>query len=639
VPETAPPPSPAPLPLKLRAAVTTATLSLVATIAACSSDPPEPPVDELAAALTSGDFSAVPLTGATATDAATDVTEISEGMADSTRTVTVGAVEPDPADENVRNVTFDVMWDLDYVDEAEWSYQTSGTFELTEEDEWLVAWSPTLLHPDVAAGDVLTLRREQAERAQILGAGDSVIVTDRPVFHIGIDKVQVQEADPAESATELAELVGVNAERFAERVESAGDKAFVEAITLREDDASDVLPGIEEIAGARALPDEIPLAPTRTFARPILGTVGDATGELVEESGGRVQPGDVTGLSGLQQVYDETLSGTPGLSVDIVPPEGDPRTVFEQDPVAGEPVTTTLDIDLQVTAENLLADITSPSAIVAVRPSTGEVVTAASGPGGEGYSTATLGQYAPGSTFKVISALALLRNGTSPDVTVACPATTTVDGREFGNYSDFPDSALGDISLRTAFAESCNTAFIGLRDSAPQAAIADAAAALGLTAEPVLGAPAFLGSVPSEAAGTAHAAALIGQGEVLASPLGMATVAASVAAGETVVPRIVADSDAGTPSGSLTPDEAQALVELMRAAVTDGTADFLADVPAEPVGAKTGTAEFGGGDPPDTHGWMIATQGDLAVAVFVEDAESGSGTAGPLLEEFLRAAS
>lgn len=594
-------------------------------------------MDELAAAIATGDFSAVPLTGATAADAGTDVTAISEGMADSTRTVAVNAVEPDPADENLRNVTFDVTWDLDYVDEAEWSYQTAATFELTEDEEWQVAWSPTLLHPDVAAGDVLTLRRKQADRAEILGAGGEVIVKERPVFHIGIDKVRVGDADPVESANELAELVGVNAERFAERVDSAGDKAFVQAITLREEDASDLLSGIEEVPGARALPDEVPLAPTRTFARPILGTVGDATAELVEESGGRVQPGDVTGLSGLQQAYDDTLSGTPGLAVDIVPTEGDPRTVFEQESVTGEPVTTTLEIDLQVAAEDLLADVASPSAIVAVRPSSGEVVAAASGPGGEGYSTATLGQYAPGSTFKVVSALALLRNGMSPDETVPCPATITVDGREFGNYSDFPTSALGDISLRTAFAESCNTAFIGLRDGAPQAAIADAAAALGLATEPALGAPAFLGSVPGDAGGTGHAAALIGQGEVLASPLGMATAAASVAAGETVVPRFVEDVDAGAPSGTLTADEAEALSELMRAAVTDGTADFLADVPGEPVGAKTGTAEFGDGDPPDTHGWMIATHGDLAVAVFVEDAESGSGTAGPLLEDFLRA--
>ena len=76
----------------------------------------------------------------------------------------------------------------------------------------------------------------------------------------------------------------------------------------------------------------------------------------------------------------------------------------------------------------------------------------------------------------------------------------------------------------------------------------------------------------------------------------------------------------------------------MRAVVTEGSADFLADLPGA-VGAKTGTAEYG--EPADdgslpTHTWMIAIRGDLAVSVFVETGESGSTTAGPLLEQFLR---
>ena len=117
----------------------------------------------------------------------------------------------------------------------------------------------------------------------------------------------------------------------------------------------------------------------------------------------------------------------------------------------------------------------------------------------------------------------------------------------------------------------------------------------------------------------------------------MATAAASVAKGETVSPKLV-EAPADAYSSTLGPEEAETLADLMRAAVQDGTADFLADVPGEPIGAKTGTAEYGSGDPPDTHGWMIAIQGDLAVAVFVEDADSGSNTAGPLLEDFLRGA-
>jgi cell division protein FtsI/penicillin-binding protein 2 len=76
----------------------------------------------------------------------------------------------------------------------------------------------------------------------------------------------------------------------------------------------------------------------------------------------------------------------------------------------------------------------------------------------------------------------------------------------------------------------------------------------------------------------------------------------------------------------------------MAAVVQEGSGRGLSDIPGKQVLAKTGTAEFGDADPPKTHAWMIASQGDLAVAVFVDVGESGSRTAGPVLEQFLRAA-
>jgi cell division protein FtsI/penicillin-binding protein 2 len=189
-------------------------------------------------------------------------------------------------------------------------------------------------------------------------------------------------------------------------------------------------------------------------------------------------------------------------------------------------------------------------------------------------------------------------------------------------------------------ANSCNTALISQRDELTGEDLAGAAAALGLGVDHDLGFPAFFGQVPEPASATEQAASLIGQGKVLASPMAMAAVAASVAEGRTVVPRLLPDLNdpEADPADPLTPEEADSLRDMMRAVVTEGTARFLEDLPGDPVSAKTGTAEFGTGTPPDTHAWMIATQGDLAVAVFVEEGQSGSQTAGPILEEFLRAA-
>jgi cell division protein FtsI/penicillin-binding protein 2 len=80
---------------------------------------------------------------------------------------------------------------------------------------------------------------------------------------------------------------------------------------------------------------------------------------------------------------------------------------------------------------------------------------------------------------------------------------------------------------------------------------------------------------------------------------------------------------------------------LLRAVVTEGSGVVLQSVQPPPVSAKTGTAEYGtaksGGELP-THAWMIAAQGDLAVAVFVDTGESGSRTAGPILKAFLQSA-
>ncbi|HSU69891.1 MAG TPA: penicillin-binding transpeptidase domain-containing protein, partial [Micrococcaceae bacterium] len=78
--------------------------------------------------------------------------------------------------------------------------------------------------------------------------------------------------------------------------------------------------------------------------------------------------------------------------------------------------------------------------------------------------------------------------------------------------------------------------------------------------------------------------------------------------------------------------------DMMRGVVTSGHAGFLADVPGPAVIAKTGTAEYGTELPLKTHAWIIAAQGDLAVAVFVEDGDYGAVSGGPLLKAFLTGA-
>jgi cell division protein FtsI/penicillin-binding protein 2 len=215
-----------------------------------------------------------------------------------------------------------------------------------------------------------------------------------------------------------------------------------------------------------------------------------------------------------------------------------------------------------------------------------------------------------------------------------------VDGKTFTNYDDYPSGALGDIPLRAALANSCNTAFISQAGRLQGTDLFDAGVSLGIGIDHDLGFPAYFGSVQPSTSKTEAAAQLIGQGTILASPMVMAAVIGSAQSGRLVVPRLVEGVDVSAPEGAkpLEPAEAQALRSMLRSVVTDGSGRGLADVPGPPVIAKTGTAEFGSGNDLQTHAWMIAAQGDLAVAVFVEVGASGSGTAGPVLEAFLRAA-
>lgn len=538
--------------------------------------------------------------------------------------------------------TATLTWAWPVVDGADpWSYDSTVAFTRSG-DRWAAEWTPSVVEPSLVEGETLDATSLPAQRGDITGAGGDTLVIERPVVRIGIDRTKVEAAAAPGAARALAQLVEIEVKPFVDAVRAAGDKAFVEAITYRADEVPPaVRAGIDGITGAHQVTGEQALAPTRDFAAPILGRVGPVTAEMVEKDPEAYRSGDVAGISGLQARYDEQLRGTTGRAVRAVPADGgEERELFLAEPAAGRPLSLTLDRRLQILAERVLADVAPASAIVAIRPSDGSILAAANGAGTGGQNHATFGRFAPGSTFKAVTSLALLRAGLTPQTRVECPPTTTVDGKRFKNYSDYPSSSIGTIALEEAIAQSCNTALIGARAKVQDGDLADAAASLGLGIDHDLGFPAYFGEVPPPASETEGAADLIGQGKVLASPMAMATVIASVQAGTTVVPHLVDGVDVSVPAEArpLGATEARQLKAMLRRVVTDGSGRGLADVPGGPVIAKTGTAEYADGDTIRTHAWMIAAQGDLAVAVFVQTGESGSQTAGPLLEEFLRGA-
>jgi cell division protein FtsI/penicillin-binding protein 2 len=249
-----------------------------------------------------------------------------------------------------------------------------------------------------------------------------------------------------------------------------------------------------------------------------------------------------------------------------------------------------------------------------------------------GFNRAFEGRYPPGSTFKVVSTAALLRAGLRTGQTVPCPATVTVQGRSFRN---FEGSAAGAVPFSQDFAQSCNTAFISLAGRLSPTALTRTGRDYGLGRKlDSLPLPAPAAQVPPGRSPVERGAAMIGQHEILASPMSMAGVAATVAAGRWHAPRLLA-SDRRRAGPRLRRRERRTLARLMRSVVTSGTGTALAGIPGGPAG-KSGTAEYGSGNPPPTHAWFIAFRRGIAVAVLVENGRAGGAVAAPLAAAFFR---
>jgi cell division protein FtsI/penicillin-binding protein 2 len=414
-------------------------------------------------------------------------------------------------------------------------------------------------------------------------------------------------------------------------VRGAGPQQFVEAITLREADYEPVKDALEDVPGALAVHGDMPLAESRGFAGALLGSVGPVTAEQLEKLPDR-GPGDAVGQSGLQARYEERLGGTATREVVIRAGGAPVETLLTREGESGRPLRTTLSLDVQRAAETALGDRQDEAALVAVQPSTGDILAVANRPADSAYDRALEGRYPPGSTFKVVTTAALLRDGLTTDEVVSCPRTIAIGGRSFKN---FEGSAQGPVPFAQDFAQSCNTAFVSLTERLPADALQRAGRDFGLGEPLRFGMPAAEADVPPGKDLVARAAVMIGQDRILASPLAMAGVAATVAEGRWRAPRLLASDDERA-GPRLAREELDTLRSLTRAVVTEGTGTALAAIPGD-VHGKSGTAEYGGGDPPPTHAWFIAYRDDVAISVLVENGRSGGSVAAPIAARFFEA--
>jgi len=367
----------------------------------------------------------------------------------------------------------------------------------------------------------------------------------------------------------------------------------------------------------------------------VSGNVVRATAVQAKKLGPPYQAGDLIGLGGVEQAYEQQLAGRPALTIQIVGPgKKVDATAARLPATAGVPVRTSIVMRDQLAASAAVraAATTKPIDLVAIQPSTGRVLAVIDRPGG--FDRALQGVFPPGSTFKVVTASALSGTGLKPASTVQCPAQVNIGGRVFHN---FDNEQLGTTNFQTAFAVSCNSTFAALATQRLNGAtLTTSANTFGFNSQPNLGIPATLGKFTTPHTPVDLAADAFGQGTDLVNPLSEAAMAAAVENGTWRPPQLVlspAPAQTAHPQ-ALSPTVLATLRPMMRAVVTVGTAAHVG-FPAGVFG-KTGTAEFGSGANPPSHAWFVGYRGDLAFAVLVEGGGVGADASAPIANAFLR---
>jgi len=354
--------------------------------------------------------------------------------------------------------------------------------------------------------------------------------------------------------------------------------------------------------------------------------------------------GDV-GLSTIAGILEKQspTSGTDGLYVEIQTSKG--VAVANSQAVVVAPsnvasLSTTIDSSAEKAAQSGVSAHANSSMVV-IQPSTGKILAIANhNAASDKYDdNALTAGVAPGSTMKTITSTALFNKGlATADSDVACPPTYTVQGITY--HDDENESLPATTPLYDDYAQSCNNAFDqwwqqlgGTSGDSQLASTAKEYYGLDQQWDIGIGESASYMNVPTGASGSELAQELFGEGELTASPLAMASVAATVYAGQFHEPYVVSGTKETVTATALPSSTDSQLKQMMRAVVTEGTADDLGF--SSTVYAKTGTADIVGQDQPNS--WLIAfdTSKDVAVACLVLNAGYGAQFAGPEVKTFL----
>lgn len=474
-----------------------------------------------------------------------------------------------------------------------WTY--SGELGLIRQSgHWQVRFDSTAVHPRLGGNQTMALRTSAPPRAPVIGHDGAPLMVPGISVQVLLD---ASEADDLRTTVDtLTQALrafdpSINAQALAEVATST--KGYYAITEITEDQAEQVRGRLEALPGVllSEQPDLIVTDPL--LANDIVANVKNIVLD------------DVNGAAGWRVV---TLNQD-GVDVDLLT-----ETAAQPAPA----VTVSLDKMIQTSAQAAVRITDKPAMLVAIAPSTGQILAVAQNDAADKEGAiALMGMYPPGSTFKIITAGAAISGGlATAETPLSCPSEIVIRDRTVPNYAGF---ALGGVSMATAFAASCNTTFAELASRMEPDALPIAAAQFGVGVDyDVRGLRTATGSVQAADDIVQRAEDGFGQGRDLTSPFGMALAAATVANGRTPVPQLIDgyETKVTGQQDAITPEMVDGLREMMRQVVTSGTGTRIADQGA--VFGKTGEAEFEGG----SHAWFAGYRGDIAFAALIVDGGS-----------------
>ena len=425
-----------------------------------------------------------------------------------------------------------------------------------------------------------------------------------------------------------------------------------------------------EFPGFTCIETEERVYPEGRLAAHVIGFVGRRETESAGSEKFNFRDKEMCGREGLEAFYDSYLRGSSGELQVTVDARGFAveKTVLVE-ARRGPDLRLSLDVAMQRAVERQLRGERGACAVI--DPRNGAVLALASAPAydlnllvpqltpeindrlfrnprNDYRNRACFETYAPGSTFKPVTALAGLAAGVPPEVSYECTGVFELGGmklhcaRRWGH---------GPIDMRHAIKESCNTYFSNLGCDIGTNALFSAARAMGLGAKTGIDFPQdSAGVVPSEEYKRSHydlpwyasdlAHASIGQGQLLVTPLQMARLAGAIGTGFLTRPRLRADSPVERTPLPFSAKNLAVIREGMRMVVDGGTGRLAGDGVAVAVAGKTGTAEVGLGATRRKNTWFIAyaptEKPTVAIAMVIENGESGGTTTAPKVNAVLK---